>query len=153
MIDQEFLRKAIELSQESVAIGGYPVGAVIVRRGEVIATGLSNGKQLHDPTSHAETAAIREAAQKLNKRDLEDVVLYTSLEPCLMCYAASFWAHIPRVVFACRRDKVSNKYYEGDHSIFSVNETSHRRVELEHKQELEEEALTVIQRWEDSKKF
>ncbi len=153
MNEQDFLKKAIELSQESVDIGGYPVGALIVRQGEIVATGFSNGKQLHDPTSHAETAAIREASQKLNKRDLDDVVLYTSLEPCLMCYSSSFWAHIPRVVFACGRDRVSTKYYEGDHNIFSLNEDSHRHIELVHENRLEEEALAVIQKWENLKKL
>lgn len=152
MNDEDFLKKAIKLSQESVDIGGYPVGAVIVRQGEIISTGVSNGKQLHDPTSHAETAAIREATQKLNNRDLTDVVLYTSLEPCLMCYASSFWAHIPRVVFACGRDEVSSQYYEGIHDIFSLNERSHRHIELIHEKGLEEEALEVIQRWENSQK-
>lgn len=151
MTEYDFLKKAIELSQESVDVGGYPVGAVIVRNGEIIATGLSNGKQLHDPTSHAETTAIREAAEKLGKRDLVDVVLYSSLEPCLMCYTSSFWAHIPRVVFACGRDMVTNQYYEGSHDIFSVNEVSHRHIELVHGKELEKEALEVIQRWENSK--
>lgn len=153
MNEWDFLKKAIALSQESVDVGGYPAGALIVRHGEIIATGLSNGKQLCDPTSHAETAAIREAARKLGQRDLVDVVLYSSLEPCLMCYASSFWAHIPRVVFACSRDTVSSKYYEGDHSIVSLNEKTHRRIELVHQKELEEDALGVIEKWENSKKF
>lgn len=153
MNEQDFLREAIELSQKSVDVGGYPVGAVIVSDGEIIATGVSNGKQLHDPTSHAETAAIREAAQKLGERDLVNVVLYSSLEPCVMCYASSFWAHIPRVVFACGRDRVTSQYYEGNHNIFSLNENSHRTIELVHEKELEEAALEVIQKWEDSRKL
>ncbi len=153
MDDHDFLKRAIELSQESVDVGGYPVGAVIVSNGEILATGLSNGKQLHDPTSHAETAAIREAARKLGERDLVNVVLYSSLEPCLMCYTSSFWAHIPRVVFACGRDKVASEYYEGDHNIFILNEKSRRSIELIHEIELEEEALVVIHEWERSKKF
>lgn len=151
MSDQYFLKKAIELSQQSVDIGGYPAGAVVVKDGEVIATGLSNGKNLHDPTSHAETAAIREASQKLGERDLVDVVLYSSLEPCVMCYAASFWAHIPKVVFACGRGKVSPEYYEGHHDIFALNEKGKRVIELVHNVDMEQKALKVIHDWEQSK--
>lgn len=151
MDEQYFLKKAIELSQQSVDVGGYPVGAVIVQNGEIISKGLSNGKNLHDPTSHAETAAIREASQKLGVRDLKDVVLYSSLEPCVMCYAASFWAHIPKVVFACGRGKVSAEYYEGNHNISALNEKGKRKINLVHDVGLEGEALKVIQEWERSK--
>ena len=149
--EAHFLRKAVELSQESVNIGGYPVGALIVQGGTVISVGLSNGKQLHDPTSHAETAAIRAAAMKLGNRDLTDVVLYSSLEPCVTCYSTSFWAHIPRIVFACGRGAVGAEYYEGDHNIFEINEKSHRNIELIHIKEWEPTALKIISAWEGSK--
>lgn len=100
MDDIKFLQQAIEKSKESVALGGFPVGVVIVRNGEILTSGMSNGKQLNDPTNHAEIAAMREACKKLQTRDLKDVVLYSSLEPCLMCFAASTWASIPRMVYA-----------------------------------------------------
>ena len=150
MNDKDFIKKTIELSQESVDVGGYPVGAIIVKNGKIISSGLSNGKNLCDPTSHAETAAIREAGKKLNKRNLDDVVLYSSLEPCVMCFASSFWAYIPRVVFACSRSKVSSDYYEGDHNIFELNNKGRRKIELVHFDELEQEALDVITEWEKS---
>jgi tRNA(Arg) A34 adenosine deaminase TadA len=148
MTEHDYLAQAIRISEESVQAGGYPAGAVIVRGGEIIATGISDGKRLHDATSHAEIAAIRAAAVKLGERDIPDAVLYTSLEPCLMCYAACFWAHIPQIVFACSRAKVSSKYYEGDHDISELNNATQRRIKLIHVQGMEEEALAVIQRWE-----
>lgn len=148
MTDSDFIKKTIELSRESIAIGGYPVGSIIVKDGEIIATGLSNGKQLCDPTSHAETSAIREASAKLNRRNLDDVVLYSSLEPCVMCYSSSFWAYIPKVVFACGRDKVPANYFEGNHNIYALNEASLRKIELIHLDELEGEALEVINEYE-----
>lgn len=151
MDDQFFLKKAIELSQQSIEVGGYPAGAVIVKDGEILSVGLSNGKNLHDPTSHAETAAIREACRKLGERDLEDVVLYSSLEPCVMCYASSFWAHIPKVVFACSRKQVSPEYYEGNHDIFALNKKGKRVIKFVHAGDLEQDALKVISDWEDSK--
>ncbi len=146
---EDLLKQAIELSKESVSIGGYPAGALVVHNGEIIATGFSDGKQLCDGTSHAETAAIRKASRKLNKRNLTDVVLYTSLEPCVMCFTASFWAYIPKIVFACSRKSVSSKYYEGEHDIFELNKKSRRQIELIHFKELEGEAKSVIKDWED----
>lgn len=148
IMEDEFIKKTIELSKKSAQIGGYPAGAVIVRNREIIAEGLSDGKQLCDATIHAETAAIREASEKLERRNLDDVVLYTSLEPCLMCYAATFWAHIPKVVYACSRDRVSVKYYEGFHNIHEVNKSSLRTIQLVHAQQFEDDALRVIHEWE-----
>jgi tRNA(Arg) A34 adenosine deaminase TadA len=149
---EDLLKKAIELSKKSVAVDGYPAGALVFHNGEVIATGLSDGKQLCDATSHAEISAIREASKKLKKRDLTDVVLYTSLEPCVMCLMASFWAHIPKIVFACSRKVVSSEYYEGKHDIFELNKMSKRKIELVHFKELESEAKSVIQDWENRPK-
>jgi guanine deaminase len=148
MTDKDFIEKAIAASKESVALGGYPAGAVIVQSGSIVSTGFSNGKQLCDPTNHAETDAIRKAGQKLNKRNLDDVVLYTSLEPCVMCFTSSFWAYIPRIVYACSRDKVSGDYYEGAHDIFELNKLSRRKIDLIHFEALENEALDVIREWE-----
>jgi|SRR3989344_2270723 len=150
MTDKDFLKLAIEKAKESVAQGGFPVGAVIVQDGDVVSFGISNGKQLKDPTSHAEVAAIREACQKLQNRDLKDATLYSSLEPCLMCYAASIWASIPRVAYACGRDKVSTMHYEGNHNLGEINDASRRPIELIHLTELEEESLAVIEGWEKS---
>lgn len=142
------MSQAIELSRQSVGIGGYPVGAIITMSDQIIAKGLSNGKQLFDATSHAEISAIRTAGVKLKKRNLSDVVLYTSLEPCVMCASASFWAYIPKIVFACRRTKVSKDHYEGNHDIFKINMTNRRQIQYVHLQALEEEALKVITDWE-----
>lgn len=146
--DKEVLKKAIEKSRESVDIGGFPVGVVIVRGGEILSAGISNGKKLNDPTSHAETDAIRAACQKLQTRDLKDVVLYSSLEPCLMCFAASAWASIPKIVYACSRGRVSKQHYEGNHNLVPINESARHPIILVHLQELEEEALRVIEEWE-----
>ncbi len=148
MTDADYVKKTIELSKQSIAVGGYPVGALIVRNGEIIATGLSDGKQLFDATSHAEISAIREASKKLNKRNLDDVVLYSSLEPCVMCFAASFWAYIPKIVFACNRKRVPADYYEGNHDILELNKVSRRQIELVHLEELEEEVFKIINEWE-----
>lgn len=147
-MDEKFLQKAIEKSKESVALGGFPVGVVVVMDGETISSGISNGKKLNDPTSHAEIDAIRAACQKMQTRDLKSVVLYSSLEPCLMCFAASTWTSIPKIVYACSRNKVSKQHYEGNHNLAPINEAARRPIELVHLQELENEALQVIENWE-----
>ena len=152
MSDKEFLQLAIKKSQESVEAGAFPVGAIVVQNGEIVSSSISNGKQLKDPTSHAEIAAIREACQKLKNRDLKNVVLYSSLEPCLMCYAASFWASIPRVVYACSRTRASKMHYEGGHNLGQINEVSRHPIELMHMKEMEEKALKIISDWEASLK-
>ncbi len=150
MNDFDFIKRVIELSKQSVDVDGYPVGALVVQNGNIISEGLSNGKQLCDATSHSETSAIRLACKKLNKRNLDDVILYTSLEPCVMCLTASFWAYIPKIVFACSRNKVSANYYEGNNNIFELNKTNRRQIELVHFKELENEALKVITEWEQN---
>lgn len=113
-----------------------------------MSSGISNGKQLNDPTSHAEIDAIRTACQKVKTRDLKDVVLYSSLEPCLMCFVASTWASIPKIVYACERNRVSKQHYEGNHNLAPINEVARRPIKLIHFRELEDEALQVIENWE-----
>lgn len=151
-MDKNNLIKIIELSKESVAKGGFPVGAIVLLNNEIIATGVSNGKQLNDATSHAEICAIREASKKLNKRDLKGATIYSSLEPCLMCFGASYWASISRIVYACSKEKVSKQHYEGLHDLNEINMKNNRKIELVYFKELENEALDVINAWEMSRK-
>lgn len=145
---QEFLRQAIELSKESVAQGGFPVGAIVVKDGKIIAQGLSNGKIKKDATSHAEIEAIRSASQKLNSRDLKGCEIYSSMEPCLMCFSASYWAKINKVVFAIGKDKLSKQHYEGLYNLEEINSKNNKRIDIVHLIDLEKEALAVVQNWE-----
>jgi tRNA(Arg) A34 adenosine deaminase TadA len=65
-----------------------------------------------------------------------------------MCWAASIWASVPKIVYACGRDRVSKQHYEGNYNIEPINESARHPIELVHLQELEEEALRVIEEWE-----
>lgn len=150
--NKKFLKIAIEKSKESTNLGGFPVGAVVVRDGKILSFGLSNGRQFNDPTNHAEINAIRMACQKVKDRRLKGVVLYSSLEPCLMCFAASTWATIPKIVYACSRSRVSKLHYEGNHNLKSINKNSRNSIKLVHLKELEKEALQVIENWEKNQK-
>jgi len=94
----EFMEAAIELSKESIANGGGPFGAVVVRNNRIIAKGSNRVTQSSDPTAHAEVVAIREACKQLQDFQLPDCVLYTSCEPCPMCLGAIYWAR-PKLIF------------------------------------------------------
>lgn len=100
---EEFMREAIALSKDSVENGGGPFGAVVVKKGKVIAKGSNSVTLLNDPTAHAEVTAIREACKVENNFDLEDCDLYTSCEPCPMCLAAAYWAGIRKIYFGNTR--------------------------------------------------
>lgn len=146
--DIKFLEEAIVKSKESVKLGGFPVGAIIVKDNKIISYGLSSGKKMKDATRHAEIDVIRKASQFLHTRDLKNVVLYASLEPCLMCFSACYWSYIFKVVYACSRKKVSIQHFEGDHNLIEINKNCNRQINLVHIIELEHEALKVIKDWE-----
>lgn len=145
---EDFLQQAIELSKKSVEQGGFPVGAIIVKDGVVISQGFSNGKNNKDATSHAEIEAIRNASQKLDTRDLFGCEIYSSMEPCLMCFSASYWAKIKKIVYAVGKDKLSKQHYEGLYSLEEINSKNNRKIEIVHTKELEAEALSIIKEWE-----
>ena len=96
------MRMALDLAQEAEAAGEVPVGAVIVMAGEVVGRGRNSPIERSDPTAHAEILAVREACAAIGNYRLEGAVLYTTLEPCVMCAGALVAARIARVVFAAR---------------------------------------------------
>jgi len=98
--DEEFMRRAIEVAREAESAGDVPIGAVIVRRGEIIASAGNRREADRDPTAHAEILAIRQAATVLGGWRLPETTLFVTLEPCAMCAGAIVLARIPRVVFA-----------------------------------------------------
>ena len=96
----DFMRRAIALATENVLSGaGGPFGAVIVRDGAVVGEGVNRVTLQNDPTAHAEVCAIRAAAHALGAFRLSGCEIYTSCEPCPMCLAAIYWAHIDRIWF------------------------------------------------------
>lgn len=99
-LDLRFMSRALELARQAQAAGEVPVGAVIVKDGEIIAEGWNRPISTCDPTAHAEMVAIRAAGQKLNTYRLLDTTLYVTLEPCAMCAGAMVHARVKRLVFA-----------------------------------------------------
>lgn len=102
----EFLRRAIALATQNVTSGaGGPFAAVIVRDGKIVGEGVNTVTAGNDPTAHGEVNAIRAAAKALQTFVLSGCELYTSCEPCPMCLAAAYWAHLDAVYYgACAAD-------------------------------------------------
>lgn len=97
---QRYLCEAIELAQDNMKRGGRPFGAVIVKNGEVVATGVNEILSTNDPTAHAELTAIRAASQKLGSARLDGCAVYASGHPCPMCMAAMRLAGVGEVYYA-----------------------------------------------------
>lgn len=143
-----FLKEAIKESKHSIKIGGYPVGAVIVKEGKIISRGVSNGKNLNDATCHAEIDAIRKAGKKLKTKKLKGCTLYTSLETCMMCFFASNWAYIPEIIYACKKQKAPKNYFETSLNVKDVKSKNYRKQKIVYLKKLEKEAKLVIDNWE-----
>jgi tRNA(adenine34) deaminase len=105
MIDENFMQAALELARQAKDAGEVPVGAVIVKGGEIIGRGFNAPVSRQDPSAHAEIMAIRDAGGRLGNYRLVDCVLYVTLEPCAMCAGAIMHARIARVVFGARDPK------------------------------------------------
>ncbi len=97
--DQVFMHMALGVAKEAYRAGEVPVGAVLVKEGEVIATGYNRREGLQDPTAHAELLAIRAAAEVMGSWRLTETTLYVTLEPCTMCAGAIIQSRIGRLVF------------------------------------------------------
>jgi tRNA(adenine34) deaminase len=105
MQDQDYMRMAIALAEEAASLGEVPVGALVVKNGEVIGRGRNAPISLNDPTAHAEIQAMREAAKHLGNYRLVDCTLYVTLEPCAMCSGAIQHSRISRLVYGASDPK------------------------------------------------
>lgn len=147
MTKEELMREAIRLSEENVANGGGPFGAVIARDGEIVATGVNRVTADHDPTAHAEVRAIREACKKLNTFDLSGYEIYSSCEPCPMCLGAIYWAHLDRLYYG--NDKTDAKEIGFDDSfIYDEIALPPNRRHLHSEILLDNEAIRAFEMWD-----
>ncbi len=105
MQDALYMRQAIAQAHNAWALGEVPVGAVVVKDGQVIATGFNQPIGTHDPTAHAEVMALRAAASIVGNYRLPGCELYVTLEPCVMCSGAMMHARLARVVFGAADPK------------------------------------------------
>lgn len=103
--DDAFMRRALELAHYAESAGEVPVGAVVVRDGEVIGEGWNQPIRANDPTAHAEIVALRTASTRIKNYRLSGATLYVTLEPCAMCAGAIVQARVARVVFGATDPK------------------------------------------------
>lgn len=123
-LDQQFMRMAIEQAQLAAQSGEVPVGAVLVRDGQVIAKAFNKPIATHDPSAHAEMLALREAALSEKNYRIPGATLYVTLEPCAMCSGAIFHARIGRVVYGASDPKTGAA--GGALNLFSEKQINHQ---------------------------
>ena len=103
--DMRSMREALALARDAWAAGEVPVGAVVVKDGEIVGRGFNAPISRHDPSAHAEIMALRNAAENLGNYRLAGCSLYVTLEPCVMCMGAIFHARVERVVYGASDPK------------------------------------------------
>lgn len=148
MKKEELMRRAIDLSIESVKNGGGPFGAVIAKNGEIVAEGSNCVTIDNDPTAHAEVSTIRKACKKLGTFDLSGCEIYTSCEPCPMCLGAIYWAHLDKIYYANDRKDAAAIGFDDD---FIYQEIDLKPLERQKPAEilLREEALKAFRLWQE----
>lgn len=144
-----WMREAIRLSVENVKNNGGPFGAVIVKDGKLVATGVNRVTDSCDPTAHAEVSAIRAACQKLHTYNLEGCEIFTSCEPCPMCLSAIYWAHIDRVYYGNTKEDAKQINFD-DSFIYDELALDPSQRQLPSEPLLREEALAAFKLWAET---
>jgi len=141
----EYVKKAIDLSK----LGTFPYGAVVVKNDKVIGEAYSGDGEEWDPTNHAETLAIRRACQNINSSSLEGATIYSSCEPCFMCFGTIWWSNISNVVYATSIiDSKSDLDVEIKITIEELNKKTGSKVNIKGGI-LKEEAIKVMEEWKN----
>ena len=144
---EEFMKRAIELSIESVNKGGGPFGCVIVKDRKIVSEGSNKVTSTNDPTAHGEIVAIREACKKLNNFNLNGYELYSTCEPCPMCLSAIYWARIDKIYYANTR-KDAQKIDFDDSLIYSEFKKKIDKRKIPMIQMMRSEALKAFELWD-----
>ena len=123
MDDDYFMREALSLARSAECLGEVPVGAVVVQDGVIVGRGFNSPIGESDPTAHAEIAALRDAARRLDNYRLPGCELFVTLEPCAMCAGAIMHSRIARVVYGARDFKTGVHGSVVD--LFAVDQLNH----------------------------
>lgn len=148
MTNKELMRRAIELSKMSVQNGGGPFGAVIACKGKIVAEGSNCVTLDCDPTAHAEVSTIRKACKALKTFDLSGCEIYTSCEPCPMCFGAIYWAHLDKIYMGNDRKDAAKIGFDDDFIYQEIALTPEKR-EKPSEILLRDEALEAFRMWEE----
>ena len=147
--EAEFMRMAIELATKNVVEGrGGPFGAVIVRGGEVIATGANSVTSANDPTAHAEITAIRNACATLGTYELRGCAIYSSCEPCPMCLTAILWARCEELFYAGTAADAAAAGFDDSYFYEQIRAEVDKR-DLPAENLLRQEALASFAAWKE----
>ena len=146
----EFMKRAIELSLESVNKSGGPFGCIIVKENKIVAEGFNKVTSSNDPTAHGEIVAIREACKNLNTFTLAGCELYSSCEPCPMCLSAIYWARIGKIYYANTRDDAKKIDFD-DSLIYSEFNKNINERKIPMVQMMRNEALKAFELWDKKK--
>ena len=143
----QFMKRAIELSIESVNKGGGPFGCVIVKDEKIVSEGSNKVTSTNDPTAHGEIVAIREACKKINNFSLNGCELYSTCEPCPMCLSAIYWSRIDKIYYANTR-KDAQKIDFDDSLIYSEFQKNIDKRKIPMIQMMRNEALKAFELWD-----
>jgi len=145
--DEYFMKRAIAMAEKGVdSNAGGPFGCVIVKDDKIVAEGHNKVTSTNDPTAHAEVVAIREACQKLNSFQLEDCIIYTSCEPCPMCFGAIYWARPKMVYYACTKKDAAKIDFD-DQFIYDELEKKMEDRDIQFVKLSRKDALPVFEKW------
>lgn len=146
---EDFMQIAIiEAKKGILNRDGGPFGAVIVKNGVVIARGHNRVVSTHDPTAHAEIVVIREASALLQRFDLSDCELYTTCEPCPMCYSAAHWAKIKKLYYGATRQDAADIGFD-DQYLYEVLANDHVDEKMSEEQLARDSCLEVFRIYEN----
>ena len=145
-MNKQFMRQAIQLAIDNIKNGGGPFGAVIVKDGKVIATGVNRVTANNDPTAHAEITAIRQACEKLGTFSLEGCDIYSSCEPCPMCLGAIYWARLDHLYYGANKHDAAAAGFD-DQFIYEEIELPYANRHLKTASLLEDEAQAPFTLW------
>ncbi|UKK60832.1 nucleoside deaminase [Prevotella communis] len=148
MTNKELMRRAIELSKMSVQNGGGPFGAVIACNGKIVAEGSNCVTIDCDPTAHAEVSTIRKACKALKTFDLSGCEIYTSCEPCPMCFGAIYWAHLDKIYMGNDRKDAAKIGFDDDFIYQEIALPADKRNKPSEIL-LRDEALEAFRMWEE----
>lgn len=126
MNDIDFMKIAYDQALKALEIDEVPIGAIIVKDEQVIAVGYNQKETLHDVTAHAEMIAIRKACQKLGTWHLDGCILYSTLEPCMMCSGAIIQSRISKVIFGAKGQR-----WHGIRQYLQKHEFNHYPIIIE----------------------